>query len=89
MRKGCYSEELVKAMTSFAFWVRSEASSANAFHHKSTLCHRRRHLAEKVVLRTWRSLTLPRANRDATCRISVTEAPDAREISKVAWTLSS
>ena len=29
MRKGCYSEELVKAMTSCAFWVRSEASKAN------------------------------------------------------------
>ena len=27
-RKGCHSEELVQAMTSFAFWVRSEASSA-------------------------------------------------------------
>ena len=29
MRKGCYSEELMKAVTSSAFWVRSEASSAN------------------------------------------------------------
>ena len=29
MRKSYYSEELIKAMTSSAFWVRSEASSAN------------------------------------------------------------
>ena len=39
MRKGCYSEELVKAMTSFAFWVRSEASSANDNHPCSEASH--------------------------------------------------
>ena len=49
---------------------------------------RKTHLATKVVLRTWRNLTLPGANRDATCRKSVTGAPVAREISKVVWKLS-
>ena len=39
MRKGCYSEELVKAMTSSAFWVRSEASSANDNHPCSEALH--------------------------------------------------